>query len=116
MQWERSTDGGKTFQPIAGATSETYVIPSATVAEDGYRFRATWTNLAGSATSSSAPLTVRTIPVITEQPEPQIVLTGGTATFEAEATAHPATDGPVGSVERRGYHLHPDHGRDAATR
>ncbi len=89
VQWERSTDGGKTFQPIAGATSETYVIPSATVAEDGYRFRATWTNLAGSVTSSSAPLTVRTIPVITEQPEPQIVLTGGTATFEAEATAHP---------------------------
>jgi alpha-tubulin suppressor-like RCC1 family protein len=89
VQWERSTDGGKTFQPIEGATSETYVIASATIAEDGYRFRATWTNLAGSATSTSAPLTVRTIPVITEQPEPQVVLTGGTATFEAEATAHP---------------------------
>ena len=89
VQWERSTDGGKTFQAITGATSETYVIPSVTIAEDGYRFRATWTNLAGSVTSSAAPLTVRTVPTVTEQPESQIVLTGGTATFEAEASGHP---------------------------
>ncbi len=89
VQWERSIDGGKTFQPIAGATSGTYVIASATIAEDGYRFRATWTNTVGSATSNAATLTVRTVPVITEQPVPQIVLAGGTATFEAEASGHP---------------------------
>jgi alpha-tubulin suppressor-like RCC1 family protein len=89
VQWERSIDGGKTFQAITGATSETYVIASATIAEDGYRFRATWTNTAGSATTAVATLTVRTVPVITEQPAPQIVLAGGTATFEAEASGHP---------------------------
>ncbi len=89
VQWERSIDGGKTFQPIEGATSETLTIASPTIAEDGYRFRATWTNVVGSATTAAATLNVHTVPTVTEQPEPQVVLTGGTATFEAEAGGHP---------------------------
>jgi alpha-tubulin suppressor-like RCC1 family protein len=89
VQWERSIDGGKSFQAIEGATSETLTIASATIAEDGYRFRATWTNIAGTATTTAATLNVRTVPTITHQPEPQVVLTGGTATFEAQGSGHP---------------------------
>jgi alpha-tubulin suppressor-like RCC1 family protein len=89
VQWERSIDGGKTFQAIEGATSPTYTIASPTIAEDGYRFRATWTNVVSSATTTAATLNVRTLPKVTEQPQAQLVLTGGTVTFETQGTGHP---------------------------
>ena len=89
VQWELSTDGGATFAPIEGATSGTLTISSPTSSMDGYRYRAVWTNVAGTATSSTATLTVLGLPKITEQPESTAVIVGGTATFEAEAAGHP---------------------------
>jgi alpha-tubulin suppressor-like RCC1 family protein len=89
-QWERSTDGGTSWAPVEGATSRMLTVPATTVSEDGYRYRALFTNVAGSATTNSARLSVEGIPVVTEQPESETVSIGGTATFEALGTGNPA--------------------------
>jgi hypothetical protein len=90
VQWELSTDGGTTFSPISGATSPTLTIHPATAEENGYRYRAVFSNEAGSASSNSAKLTVQSAPVIGEQPQSQTVGVGATVTFQAAASGLPA--------------------------
>jgi streptogramin lyase len=58
VQWQVSTNGGSTFADVAGATSTTLTVPSTTVAMSGNRYRAAFTNLAGTVASSAATLTV----------------------------------------------------------
>jgi alpha-tubulin suppressor-like RCC1 family protein len=89
-QWEVSTDSGATWAAVPGATSSGLTVPATTVSENGYRYRAVFTNVAGSVTTNSAKLTVEGIPVVTEQPENETVSIGGTATFEAAGTGLPA--------------------------
>lgn len=57
VQWQVSTDGGKTFVDIAGATSKTLTL-SALAALNGRKYKAVFTNSQGSATSAVATLTV----------------------------------------------------------
>jgi plastocyanin len=77
---------------ITGATSSSYTLASVTTGNAGsYTFVAT--NSAGSATSSTATLTVNpanTAPVITTQPSSQTVTVGGGVTFTAAASGTPA--------------------------
>src|ERR1700709_845504 len=40
IQWERSTNGGVSWAPIEGQTSEVVTIASAATSESGYQFRA----------------------------------------------------------------------------
>ena len=57
VQWEASPDGGSTWSPIAGATSDTLSLtasPGAAAAE----YRAVFTNSSGTAASSPASLTL----------------------------------------------------------
>jgi len=58
VQWQVSTDGGKTWSNITGATTTTLTF-TATASQNGYKYRAVFTNSAGSATTSAATLTVR---------------------------------------------------------
>lgn len=61
VQWYRSTNAGGTWSVVTtgtGGTSTTYVTESTTAPMNGYMYRATFTNSAGSVTSSSATLTV----------------------------------------------------------
>jgi hypothetical protein len=58
VQWQVSTDGGLTYNLIAGATSATLTLSSTTASQNGYRYRAVFTNSIGSATTSAAVLTV----------------------------------------------------------
>jgi hypothetical protein len=57
VQWQVSTDGGATFSDIVGATSSTYTF-TATVSQNGDLFRAVFSNVAGSAATTAASLTV----------------------------------------------------------
>ncbi len=85
-QWQK---GGVN---IAGATSATYSISSATTGDAG-NYTAVATNSAGSATSSSATLTVNAVtvaPAITGHPVSQTVAPGGTASFTVTASGSPA--------------------------
>lgn len=58
-QWQRSLDGGATFNNVANATTQTLSLTNVTIADSGTRYRvlATATGVP-SATSSSALLTV----------------------------------------------------------
>lgn len=79
IQWRK--DG----TPIAGATSTSYVINSATAADAG-SYDAVVTNSCGQATTASALLTVNVFPTFTLQPVAQSLTVGDSATFNV-ATA-----------------------------
>lgn len=82
----------KNGAPIAGATSATYSIASAS-ANDAATYSVTASNAAGSATSSQVTLTVTSasLPAITTQPTSVAVVSGVTAVFSVAATNAPTS-------------------------
>ncbi len=92
VQWQVSTDGGLTYANISGATSTTYSF-TATGVQDGFEYRAIFTNLEGTATTAAAFLFVQTAavsPVVTLNPTSQSVPQGNTVTFTVAGTGNPA--------------------------
>ena len=89
VQWQLSADGGATFSNVSGATSTSLVVSSVTASQNGNQYRAVFTNIAGTATTTVATLTVRIIPNVTLQPVSQTIAVGGTATFTAAASGNP---------------------------
>jgi hypothetical protein len=80
FQWSR--DG----QSILGATSSTYLVASADLADDGSRYSVTVSNAGGDLSSSQATLTVKPVPLqIAKPPTSTTVGDGDTATFQVEA-------------------------------
>ena len=75
-QWEKSGT------PISGATQSTLVLSNVGVSDEG-DYTVTVSNVAGTATSAAARLTVSAIdpPVINIQPQDLIAITGSTATL-----------------------------------
>ena len=53
-----STDGGKTFSNIAGATSDSYTTPATNASDNGNQYQAVFTNGWPSVTTNPATLTV----------------------------------------------------------
>ena len=53
VQWQQSTNG-TTYTNITGATSTSYTISAVTTSQNGYRYRAVFTNSVGSATTAAA--------------------------------------------------------------
>ncbi len=82
-QWQRNgTD-------ISGATSSSYTISSVQPANQGDEYTVVVTNVAGSATSGAATLTVTVTaipPTISAQPQSQTVLQNASATFTVTAS------------------------------
>jgi hypothetical protein len=58
-QWQRSTNRGKTYTVIAGATAASYTTPPVTTTDSGNRYRCVVSNAYGTVTSNYATLTVR---------------------------------------------------------
>ena len=88
VQWELSVGGGS-WSPIEGAISTQLKIASAQIAEDGNRYRAVFTNVAGTVTSEPATLSVVARPNVTDQPSSTTVEVGEGASFEATASGYP---------------------------
>ncbi len=82
-QWYKGTAA------IAGATAATYTTPATTLADSGSTFYVKVTNSLGSATSSTATLTVTTAPTTTER-----ITNGG---FETSTTGWAGTTGSIGA-------------------
>ncbi len=57
VRWEVSSDGGGSWSELAGATSTSYSFTAGS-AQNGYEYRAVFSNSAGSATTSAATLIV----------------------------------------------------------
>jgi alpha-tubulin suppressor-like RCC1 family protein len=92
VQWQVSTDGGVTFSPVSGATSDTLNIADTTVAENGNEYEAVFTNgTSPNATTDPATLSVSpdVIPGIITNPLNQSVYEGQTASFSAAASGTP---------------------------
>jgi hypothetical protein len=90
VQWQLSTNGGSSWSNITAATSTSYTISTTTASQNGYRYRAVFTNSVGSATTASATLTVQYAPTVTSNPKNVTVSAGQTATFTAAASGNPA--------------------------
>ncbi|GAA0764512.1 hypothetical protein LRH25_10140 [Ideonella azotifigens] len=89
-QWQR--DGSD----IVGATSATYSLATTATTDTGAVFRAVVSNVAGSATSNNAALTVTGVPpvlTITQQPADASVVAGSSASFTVGATCSSGTLG-----------------------
>lgn len=86
-QWELSTDGGTTWNPIAGATSATYSIASTVVGQNSHRFRCVVTGACPPAvTSNAATLTVNSSVTVTSNPANQTICEGTSTSFSAAAS------------------------------
>ncbi len=90
IQWEASFNGGSSWGPLVGATSSPFNFGASYAAQNGALFRATFTNSAGSATTSAVLLTVDYAPSVATQPSSMTVNEGATATFTAAASGNPA--------------------------
>src|SRR5207302_5377997 len=94
VQWQFSTDGGATFQNVAGAIATTLTIPGVLAGQNGTKFRAVFTNTGGTATTTSATMTVNFAPSVTTNPTSQSVSASSTATFVAAASGNPTPTVP----------------------
>ena len=88
VQWQVSLDNGASWNNVAGATTATYSFTT-TASKNGWKFRAVFTNAAGSATTSAATLTVATPPVVISASSNVSVNAGAVANFTAQASGTP---------------------------
>jgi hypothetical protein len=92
VQWQVSTDSGVSFVNIPGANATSYTS-TATLENDGYQYRAVFTNSEGSATTTAATLHVTAdefAPMVTSDPIDQDVSVGDLFSFTAAATGMPS--------------------------
>ncbi len=82
VQWQVSSNGGKTFTNVAGANANPYTFTAA-LSQNGDQYRAVFTNSAGTATTSAATLTVdpATAPRIVAQPVSRAIDAGQSTSF-----------------------------------
>ena len=95
VQWQVSSNNGSTFTSIAGANSTSYTLTTA-ASENGYEYRAAFTNSMGTVNSIPATLEVGTpsvtansVPVVKTNPASQAVNAGAAVTFTAAASGTP---------------------------
>ena len=88
VQWQRSTDGGASFTNIAGATSTTYTFTAA-AGDNGNQYRAVFTNVAGTATTTAATLSVGTAPAFTSADNTTFVV-GSAGSFSITTSGVPS--------------------------
>ena len=80
VQWQTSTDGGKTWTNIAGATGTSYVTGALAGGRSGTQYRAVFTNASGIATTAPAAVTVLVPSTPTPTPTPSTTMTRVTTT------------------------------------
>jgi len=86
LQWQKSTDGGKTFKDIEGETNGTLNVANTTLSMSGYQYRVIAKSGVGSTTSSAVSLTVSEVkPQVIAAPSNLSVIEGRTVTFAVNA-------------------------------
>lgn len=83
-QWQVSTDGGASFNPIGGATASSYTAVGVTTAMNNYQYRVVVTGTCTpSAISAAATLTVISPVIVTTQPQDVTICETGNVSFTA---------------------------------
>src|SRR5208282_5118895 len=85
-QWWSQPPGASSFSPISGAVSNTYTTPPVSLTDGGTQFKCVVTNSFGSATSSTATLSILAPVSIAVTPSNPTILPGGTQSLVATAT------------------------------
>ena len=86
-RWDVSKDGGATWgRSYSTGNTANKLTVTAYKSMDGYLYRCTIYNAAGTITTRSVRLTVQTKPTITTQPTAKSVVSGNTATFRVYAS------------------------------
>ena len=85
-QWQQRSNSTGNWANIAGATSNTYTLPAATLSLSGSQYRCLVTSNCGSSTSGVATLTINAPTTITQQASSQTICTGSTTTFSVTAS------------------------------
>jgi hypothetical protein len=67
VQWEESSDAGRTFSAIPGATTTIFTVKAVETTDNGRQYRAVFTNSTDSRTSEVATLTVSTPGTVTSE-------------------------------------------------
>src|SRR4029077_9879040 len=88
VQWQVSTDNGATFNNIPGATSTTLAF-TALASQDGYQYRAVFTNNCGVTPNTAATLHVTSKPTVTTNPASGYACANTSVTYTAAATGTP---------------------------
>ncbi|MDM7854137.1 endo-1,4-beta-xylanase [Cellulomonas alba] len=89
VSWQRQLKGASTWTTLAGKTSTTLSVKVSS-SINGAKYRAVFRNAAGTATSSSATVTVKAAkPTITGQPVSVKVKAGKLASFHVSVAASP---------------------------
>lgn len=99
VAWQVSTDAGRTWQPVAGATAPTYTFTAA-LSDSGRRYRAEFSNDVGVVRSAVATLTVTIADTTTGGSSGGSTTTGGTGGTGAAGSAN--STGSVGSAGSAG--------------
>ncbi|WP_317321215.1 Ig-like domain-containing protein [Subdoligranulum variabile] len=96
-QWQQSTDGGKTWTDITGATGENYTTAATTMNMNGCQYRCVVKGDGGEVVSNAATLTVNPVPVtgVTLDKNTLALFTGESATLTATVAPENATDKTV---------------------
>ncbi|MBA3807937.1 MAG: immunoglobulin domain-containing protein [Solirubrobacterales bacterium] len=90
VKWEFSSNSGASWSPVSGGTANKLSIANVKTTFSGRLYRATFKNVAGTASSEGALLTVQKGPSVSKQPLALTAEEGQSATFEATATGVPA--------------------------
>jgi endoglucanase len=102
-QWQVSTDGGNTWNPVStgtGGTTTNYITAATTGSDSGSEYLCAVTDGCGNTVNSAAAtLTAISSATITSQPTAQATSVGGSANFivGASATVYQWYEGPTGS-------------------
>ncbi len=102
-QWRRSSDGGRTYTDIAGATGPSYTLAGAQVADDATVFRVGVQGSGGESAFALSQLAVSSMPGVVMQ-DAEFLLTD----WRVTEIASPAQNGPLHTEERATSGGHPD--------
>jgi hypothetical protein len=89
VQWQRSTNGGKTWSDLFGATSTSLTVNLPNT-QSGWLYHAVFTNGSGKVTTRAAALTVGYAPLVEFQPHGFAVQVGQSVSLSASASSDPA--------------------------
>ncbi|WP_167382117.1 HtaA domain-containing protein [Corynebacterium suranareeae] len=102
QQWQVKKPGESAFSDIDGATGESLTI-TASGADNGSVYRATFTGDIGTVASDEATLTVNYAPKVATQPASKDVVAGTPGVFQAAFTAHPEVEDVYWEYRSNGF-------------
>jgi hypothetical protein len=88
VQWQVSSDGGESFSNLFLALSTTLTLSNVQYSQNGYLYRAIFTNSVGTATTTAATLTVQATPTILSGTSATYTV-GQNGNFTVSATGSP---------------------------